>query len=89
MNFLHTHVFDEILQSPGASEKLKQGVRLTITRMENRDAAGMVHYYWSAITGTERSFSFASLLREEGFNRFEECLEEFRVKFDDGFFRRP
>jgi hypothetical protein len=89
MNFLHSQIFDAILQSPAASEKLKQGVRLTIMRMEQRDANGMIQYYWSAIIGTERSIGFAAQMRQEGFNRFEEALEEFRVRFDDQFLRQP
>jgi hypothetical protein len=89
MDFLHQHVFDPILQSPVASEKLKQGVRYTIMRLEQRDAEGMVQYYWSAIIGTERSIGFAALMRQEGFGRFEEALEDFRVRFDDDFLRQP
>jgi hypothetical protein len=89
MNFLHSRIFDPILASPNASEKLKQGVRGTIMRMEQRDAAGMVQYYWSAIVGTERSIGFAALMRQEGFSRFEEALEEFRVRFNDDFLRKP
>ena len=61
MDFLHQRIFDAILQSPAASEKLKQGVRYTIMRMEQRDAEGMIQYYWSAIIGTERSMGFAAL----------------------------
>jgi len=87
LNFLHSRIFDPILQSPQASEKLKQGVRSTIMRMEQRDAVGMVQYYWSAIVGTERSIGFAALMREEGFSRFEEALEEFRVRFNDQFLK--
>jgi hypothetical protein len=89
MSFLHQRIFDPILQSPQASEGLKQGVPLTVMRMEQRDAAGMVHYYWSAIVGTERSIGFAALMRQEGFSRFEEALEEFRIPFNDDFLRRP
>src|ERR1051325_6782185 len=89
MDFLHQRIFDAILQSPQASEKLKQGVRYTVMRMEQRDAAGMIQYYWSAIIGTERSIGFAALMRQEGFYRFEEALEEFRIRFDDDFLRRP
>jgi hypothetical protein len=88
MGFLHRSIFDAILQSPVASEKLKQGVRYTIMRMEQRDAEGMVQYYWSAIIGTERSIGFAAQMRREGFDRFEEALEEFRVRFDDRFLRQ-
>jgi hypothetical protein len=82
MDFLHQHVFQPVLTSPTASERLKQGVRLTITRMSQRDAAGMIHYFWSAVVGTERSTSFAAQIRREGFERFEEAIEEFRTRFD-------
>lgn len=82
MEFLQERVFQPVLTSPTASERLKQGVRLTITRMRQRDAAGMVHYFWSAIVGTERSTSFAAQMRREGFTRFEETIEDFRERFD-------
>lgn len=88
MDFLHQRVFTPILQSPNASENLKQGVRYTIMRLEQRDAAGMISYYWSAIIGTEQSIGFSALMRQEGFDRFEEALEEFRGRFDDDFLRR-
>jgi hypothetical protein len=88
MAFLHERIFDPILASPRSSETLKQGVRYTVMRLEERDAAGMIQYYWSAIIGTERSIGFAARMRQEGFDRFEEALEEFRVRFDDRFLRR-
>ena len=87
LHYLHEHVFDPILDSPTASEKLKQGVRLTIMRMNERDPAGIVQYYWSAVIGTERSTKFARLMRAEKFTRFEEVLEEFRERFGDKWFR--
>lgn len=83
MDFLHDRVFDPILASPQASKPLKRGTRFTIMRMEERDAVGMVSYYWSAIVGTDPSIAFAARLRSEGFDRFEEALEAFRVRFDD------
>lgn len=85
MDFLHERVFDPILQSPPASEKLTQRARGTIMRMEQRAASA-----WSNTTGqqvSERSIGFAALLRQEGFERFEEALEEFRIRFDDDFLR--
>lgn len=45
-------------------------------RLEERDVAGMIQYYWWAIIGTERSIGFAARMRQEGFDRFEEALEE-------------
>ena len=56
---------------------------------EERDAEGMVHYFWSAIVGTPASIGFATRMRNEGVTRFEEVIDEFRVRFDDAFLRRP
>lgn len=88
MNYLHENVFDPILESKRASEMLKKGVRYTIIRMEQRNAIGMIQYYWSAIIGTERSTEFARQMREEGFTRFEEVIDEFRDKFNDDWIRQ-
>ena len=89
MDFLHSRVFDPILSSAQASDSLKKGARYTIMRMQERDAAGMVRYYWSAMVGTDPSIAFAARLRQEGFDRFEEAIDEFRVRFDDRWLRRP
>ena len=88
MDYLHKHVFDPILQSPKASASLKAGIRLTINRMGQRDAIGMLRFYWAAMKGTERSIGFAAKMKAEGFDRFEEVIEDFRVRFDDDFLRR-
>ena len=83
MQFLHDNVFNPILNSPDASNTLKQGVRYTIMRMNKLDARGMRQYYWSAISGTERSTKFARQMRDEGVTRFEEVIDEFRDRFND------
>lgn len=72
MHFLHMKVFDPILQSQTASINIKTGVRYTIMRLEKLDAKGMVQYFWSAISGTERSQDFADKMKNEGFVRFED-----------------
>jgi hypothetical protein len=89
MDYLHEHVFDPILVSAKASKALKQGVRLTIVRMTERDAVGMVDYFWAALKGTPRSVGFAARMKNEGFDRFEEALEDFRDRFGNDFLRRP
>lgn len=87
MAFLHEKIFDPILNSDEYSNKVKQGIRLTITRLNQRDAKGMVSYFWSAIAGTERSINFSESMKNENATRFEDVLEEFRVKFDDKWLR--
>jgi hypothetical protein len=83
LTFLHEKVFDPLLNSAKASARLKQGVRYTIMRLNERDADGIIRYYWSAVVGTDKSIAFAQDMRHEGFTRFEdrEVLEEFRKRF--------
>ena len=88
MVFLHERVFDPILKSPQASQSHKHGVRLTIARMWERDAAGMIEFYYSAIAGTDRSIDFSSQLRDAGFIRFEEVVDDFRKRFNEAWLRR-
>ncbi|WP_438395269.1 hypothetical protein [Caballeronia sp. DA-9] len=85
--YLNETVFNPILDSDHASSKLKAGIRMTLARMSGRDAAGIVHFFWAAVTGTERSVSFARQMREEGFTRFEEIIEPFRERFNDKWLR--
>ncbi|HUU86842.1 MAG TPA: hypothetical protein VMX17_03720 [Candidatus Glassbacteria bacterium] len=87
MAFLHENVFGPILNSAISSSTLKKGVRYTIMRMSERDAKGMIQYYWSAIVGTENSTEFARQMRNEGFIRFEEVIDEFRDRFNDDWLR--
>jgi hypothetical protein len=82
MEFLQERVFQPILTSSTASARLKQGCQMTINRMGQRHATGMIHYFWSAVVGTEKSTSFAAQMRREGFDRFEEVIEDFRARFD-------
>ena len=74
-------MFDPILNVPRACEQLKRGRRLTMILMLQRDAAGMIQYFWSAIIGTERSIGFFAQMEREGFDLFEEVYEEFRNRF--------
>ncbi|MEI6132434.1 MAG: hypothetical protein WCQ41_06400 [Bacillota bacterium] len=85
MDYLHEKVFDPVLDSKIASSNLKSGINLTIMRMNKLRAEKMVQYFWSAVIGTERSIGFAKSMKDEGFVRFEETIEEFRVKFNDAW----
>lgn len=89
MCYLWSRQFETPLKE--GSQKVKAGVNVTIARLRQRDALGMVHYYWSAVTGTERSVPFAKLLKSEGFDVFETeaTLFEFRDRFNDKWFRSP
>ncbi|WP_102273679.1 hypothetical protein [Cytobacillus massiliigabonensis] len=85
LEFLNRKVFDPLLQSNNASEILKKGIRYTIMRLKERNAVGMIAYFWSAVVGTEKSTKFAKHMKENGFIRFEEVIDEFRERFNNNW----
>ena len=88
MDFLQERVFNPILSSPTASNAVKQGVRLTIMRLENqKDAESMVEYFWSAMAGKGNSISFSDKLENENLPRFEDVFEDFRERFTTNWLR--
>lgn len=86
MNYLHSHVFDPILNSKTASRKVKSGVQLTIARMSRLSAEKMVQYFWSALA-TENAIAFSKCLKAENMPRFEDVMEDFRDRFNDSWLR--
>ena len=89
MGFLGERIFNPILTSVQASAELKKGVRFTIMRMNNLDALGMMKYFCTAVSGTDKSVSFSRRMRKEGFLRFEDIQNDFFKQFDDAWLRRP
>jgi hypothetical protein len=85
LEFLNRKVFDPVLQSNTASETLKKGIRYTNMRLKERNAEGMIAYFWSAVVGTENSTKFSKLMKENGYIRFEEVIDEFRERFNNNW----
>lgn len=79
--FLDERVFNPALAHPRSTPAIKAGVNLTRVRMSQRTAWMMVHYFWSAVIGTDKSKKFAKQMKEIGLNRFEETIDEFRERF--------
>lgn len=79
--FLGEHVFDPILKSPKSSVLLKQAIRTSLMRMNEKNAEEIAVYYLEHMIGSEKLTKFAELMKAEGFTRFEEIGEEFREKF--------
>lgn len=86
MNFLHERVFDPILSSKTVPVSIKNGVNLTIGRMNSLNAEKMVQYFWSALS-QDNSIAFSKKLKVEGLTRFEDVMEEFREIFNDEWIR--
>ena len=68
-------------------KEIAQGARYTRMRMSQLDSKKKLQYFWSAIQGTEKSIEFSKLLKSNGVLRFEDILEEVRIKFNDEYFK--
>ncbi len=83
MDFLDKNIFDPILCCPTLHKDIEQGVRRTIEYFRIQDAASMIEHYWKSIRGTDGSVAFSGLLKQHGFKRFEDVIDEFRVRFNE------
>lgn len=90
MDYLNANVFEPAIAYGKANgiPQLSQGARYTRMRMSQLDANGVRSYFWSAITGTERSINFSKLMKANHVIRFEDVMEEFREKFNDEWLKQ-
>lgn len=86
--------FDEKIFQPALSfakenrnTTVLRGVNLTRARMSRLSSDKMITFFWHAIVGTDKSIKFSDILKENGILRFEDVMEEVRVKFDSKFLK--
>lgn len=88
LNDLEMKVFTpiEIKAKELNNQKLLKGVRLTRIRMNQLpDGKAVLKFFWSAITGTNKSIKFYNLLYENNLPSFESILVEIREKYTDNY----
>ncbi|AET67083.1 hypothetical protein Desor_1426 [Desulfosporosinus orientis DSM 765] len=84
LDFLEAKLFNPILQSPSTTERFKSATRGLRLRMKQRDAQGMIQYFWNTVVDTNaKHANYGRMLQNEGFPEFEELLNDFRVRFKD------
>ena len=83
--------FDENVFNPAIAygkevhnKSIVSGVNLTRVRMFRLPTAKkMLHFFWSAIAGTDKSIKFSEVMKDAGLTRFEDIFEDVRVRFAD------
>lgn len=86
LDYLNEKVFEPAIKFGEENNKpeIVKGVKFTKMRMEKLpNARKVVQYFWSAVIGTDRSIRFSDLMKENNIVRFEDIIEEFRVKFNE------
>ena len=88
-NYFNTKLFEPTIKyaTDNNIKEIAQGARYTRMRMSQLDSKKKLQYFWSAIQGTEKSIEFSKLLKSNGVLRFEDILEEVRIKFNDEYFK--
>ncbi len=87
VNFLDAKVFRPVLQSSAASASLKSSVTRAKFRAAQRDAMGMVHFFWASIVGIDRNVGLSNQMKDEGFDPFDIVIQEFRTRFNDAWLK--
>ena len=90
LDYLEENVWQDAERFGKDTENLSlvRGIRLTRVRMTQLPTAEkMLHFFWSAVQGTDKSINFSDLMKSNGITRFEDVLEEVRVKFNDEWLR--
>ena len=84
LDFLEVNLFNPILQSPSTGERFKVATRGLRLRMKQRDAQGMIQYFWNTVVSTnEKHANYGRMLKNEVFTEFEEVINNFRVRFKE------
>ena len=66
--------------------KMSQGARYTRMRFQLLTSDKILHYFWSAIVGTDKSIPFSKLLKDNNVLRFEDLIDDVRDRFGNGYF---
>lgn len=87
LNYFDENLFNPILDwcESNNNKYIKQRVIYTRNVMfdKRKTPTQSLQYFWSAITGTEKSINFSNILKENNLVRFEDLLEDVKVRFND------
>lgn len=84
LEYLEVNLFNPILKSPVAAERIKAATRGLRIRMKQRDAQGMIQYFWNTVVDTNsKKANYGRMLQNAGFSEFEEVVNNFRVRFKE------
>lgn len=84
LNFLEVKMFTPILESSSTSERFKKATRGLRIRIQQRDAQGMIKYFWNTVVDSKaKHATYGRMLNNEVFPEFEDVVNEFRVRFHE------
>lgn len=82
LDYLEVNLFNPILQSSTTTDRFKLATRGLRLRMKQRDAQGMIQYFWSTVVDTQaKHANYGRMLQNDGFPQFEEVVNNFRLHF--------
>ncbi|MEA4902082.1 hypothetical protein [Desulfitobacterium sp.] len=84
LEFLEVRMFKPILNSSTTSERFKGATRGLKIRLKQRDAQGMIEYFWrNVVDATAKHANYGRMLQNEKIADFENVVDDFRVRFKE------
>jgi hypothetical protein len=81
MDFLDERIFNPIENNPAVPESIRRKNRFTRDNISKLPRESMIKYFWSSIVSEGIAFSNEKRNANLGLPKFEDILEEFRVRF--------
>jgi hypothetical protein len=84
LDFLEVKMFKPILDSGSTSDRFKTATRGLRVRMKQRDAQGMIQYFWNTVADAKaKHANYGRMLQNERLIEFEDVVNEFRLRFKE------
>ncbi len=81
LEYLNSHLFLPVLESPYASSQLKYDFEHTRQTLKEFSAEGILFYIWNSFANHEAQTILANRLLDEGFINYQYTLDEFKTEF--------
>ncbi|PHV69393.1 hypothetical protein CS063_16050 [Sporanaerobium hydrogeniformans] len=81
LNFLQTELFNPIINSPYASETLKNDFNHMLSTLSLFSAEGILVYVWNMLANDEVQMIFDNRLLDEGFSNYHDVVHTFKSQF--------
>ncbi|ADZ81784.1 hypothetical protein QTL86_18115 [Cellulosilyticum sp. ST5] len=81
LQYLNSHLFLPVLESPYASSQLKYDFEHTRQTLEEFSAEGILFYIWNSFANSESQRILSNRLLDEGFINYEHTLDQFKNEY--------
>jgi len=84
LDYLNERIFNVLQSDMAIPSSVRRGLNLTKARLTAYPSPkSIVKFFWSAVSGTDRSIKMYTAMKQSNLVTFEDILPEFRERFND------